>query len=231
MVVTLRKLLQDIKKEERQRYNAEIQALQAQINPHFLYNTLNVIRWLSMMNENEKINSMIISLVKLLEYTREDLSVFVPIEREIEHVRKYVQVMSIRYDGKFQFIEELDSELLQMYTIRFVLQPLVENAIFHGIDPSESKGVIMLKIHRIENRITFSVSDDGVGFDIEKNRHRFFSGYGITNVNDRLRRQFGSQSMIQVFSEVGKGTWVEFSIPCITEIPQEDDNDDTIAHC
>lgn len=213
MIIKIRELINDVKNKEQERFNAEIRALQAQINPHFLYNTLNVIRWLSMMKENEKIDELVVALVHLLEYTKEDMSDFVPIQREVEHTRRYIQVMSIRYADKFDYVEKIDPGVLSFSTIRFVLQPLIENAIFHGIDPANRKGTITLEIKIERNSILFSVSDNGIGLDLEKNRHRFFSGYGISNVNDRLRMQFGNESMLQVNSEVGKGLTVSFTIP------------------
>ena len=220
MIHKISTLMEDVRISEHDKYNAKVQALQAQINPHFLYNTLNVIRWLSMMGENDKINQLVISLVHMLEYTKEDLDTFIPVEREIEHVRHYVNVMSYRYEDKFIYEECIDEAAKSCYTIRFILQPLVENAIFHGIDPSEKKGTITLSVTAKNERVMFAVSDDGVGLDLEHNRHRFFSGYGISNVNERLRMHFGNESMLNIVSTVGKGTTVYFSIPLLTDIPE-----------
>ena len=205
--------------EERLKY----QLLQSQINPHFLYNILNVIRWKAMMHGEKSISNMIVSLIKLLEFSGKRVNTFVPIEKELEHVSSYLDLIKSQYQDDFDVIYEVDPEALPCYTVKFLLQPLAENAVFHGLEPMEGKGKIFIGIKKAENWIHFQVKDNGVGMSEEMQRNQSaFRGLGIYNVNERLKKHFGEASMLNIESQPGEGTKIFFKIPVITEAPLEE---------
>ena len=188
--------------EQKQKRLAEIQALQAQINPHFLYNTLNSITWLAIDQKDEKPAS----LANLLaSYYRTSLSKgqeFISVRTECEHVLYYLKIQQIRYMDMLTFSFDIPEEFSDYSVVKIILQPLVENAIYHGIKPKAAQGHITITA-KMKNKTTleFTVEDNGLGINeeklstINKNLHDgvFHSetGYGIYNVNARIRLTYG----------------------------------------
>ena len=223
MLSHIQQLLEDVRAEEQEKKALEIKMLQAQINPHFLYNILNVIRWKAMMHGEKSISNMIVSLIKLLEFSGKRVNTFVPIEKELEHASSYLDLIKSQYQDDFDVIYEVDPEALPCYTVKFLLQPLVENAVFHGLEPMEGKGKIFIGIKKAENWIHFQVKDNGVGMSEEMQRNQSaFRGLGTYNVNERLKKHFGEASMLNIESQPGEGTKIFFKIPVITEAPLEE---------
>ncbi len=216
MLVRIKKLISEVYEEQNKKRDMELKALQAQINPHFLYNTLNTIRWMAIIHKAENISDMIVVLIKLLEFSGKKSKLYVSIREEIEHVKNYVYLQKIRYGDKFTVEYDLDESLLDFKTIKFILQPIVENAIFHGIEPKNGTGVIRITLSKVTERLRFQVMDDGVGMDIKVDSERKFSGLGIENVNERLKMNFGPESALKIESEPGVGTRVEFHLPLMS---------------
>jgi len=217
MLAQIKKLISEVYEEQNKKRDMELKALQAQINPHFLYNTLNTIRWMAVIHKAENISDMIVVLIKLLEFSGKKSKQYVSIREEIEHVNNYVYLQKIRYGDKFTVEYDLDESLLEFKTIKFILQPIVENAIFHGIEPKNGTGVIKITLSKVSERLRFQVIDDGVGMDIKVDSERKFSGLGIENVNERLKINFGPDSALKIESNPGVGTKVEFFLPSISD--------------
>jgi sensor histidine kinase YesM len=215
MLDKINNLIAKVYQEEDKKREAELKALQAQINPHFLYNTLNTIRWMAVIQKADNISKMIVSLIKLLELSGKRVGKFISIEQELEHAQNYIYLQKIRYNDKFEVEYDIDENLLKYKIIKFVLQPIIENAIFHGIEPKDGSGTIKIIISKVEDMIRFQVVDNGVGMDekIDVDKNRSFSGLGIENVNERLIRNFGEDSKLIITSHIEKGTKVEFYLP------------------
>lgn len=218
-------LMQDIKVKERDKRRAELEALQAQINPHFLCNTLNTIKYLAQLQNVKNIGEITTSLVRLLRISIDNTESFITIEEELEHVKSYLTIQRYKYSDKFSTEFLVQEDVLRYKTIKMILQPLVENAIFHGIEPSEREGMITIKIYSEYDHIIFKVIDNGVGMSLEqiekllshslKSEKSRFSGIGVNNVNERIKLFFGEEYGIKVFSQPGMCTSVEIEIPAI----------------
>lgn len=223
----LQKEKETVSQIQTQKRQAEFKALQAQINPHFLYNTLNTITW-----QAEDINANEISILSnaLGKFFRISLSKgreIISIREEIEHIRSYLTIQKIRYTTRLEYILHIPEEIQDYYTIKLILQPLVENAICHGI--KEKDRVVTINIEGIvmENefgkQIQLTVSDNGVGIEkeklkelnecLKKGKIDSESGYGIYNVNERLRLYYGHTYGLRLESEVGKGTKAIIVLP------------------
>ena len=222
MLSHIRELIGDIRREEQEKNAIEIKMLQAQINPHFLYNILNVIRWKAVMHGEETISSMLLSLIRLLEFSGKKTGTFVTIEKELEHASSYINLIRYQYQDDFEIVYDVDPEALSCYTVKFILQPLLENALFHGIEPLDEKGQILLSIRRNEDGICFVIEDNGVGMpeDIQHNLSAF-RGLGLFNVCERLEKHYGEQSALQIESQKGAGTRISFQIPVICDPSME----------
>ena len=146
MVVHIQQLIKEVKEQEKGKRDTELKLLQTQINPHFLYNTLNVVRWKALLRGENGIADMVASLVSLLEFSGKRTGEFVTFEREIEHVDSYVSILQYQYGDKFVVKKDIEDNILFLYTPKLILQPLVENAIFHGIEPADYNGIINIII-------------------------------------------------------------------------------------
>ena len=216
MLSHIRNLIGDIRREEQEKNAIEIKMLQAQINPHFLYNILNVIRWKAAMHGEETISSMLLSLIRLLEFSGKKTDVFVTIEKELEHAASYISLIQYQYEDDFEVVYDVDPDALPCYTVKFILQPLLENAVFHGIEPLEDKGRIGLSIRRRKDGISFTIEDNGVGMP-EEVQHDVsaFRGLGLFNVSERLKKHYGEGSALHIESQEGVGTRISFTIPVV----------------
>ena len=213
-------MAQNIQEQEQKR-KIELKALQSQINPHFLYNTLDSIIWMAEGKKNEEVVLMTASLARLLRQSISIENELVTIGQEIEYVRSYLTIQKMRYKDKLEFEINVDPRITHAKIIRLVLQPIVENAIYHGLKYKESKG--MLKVHGYElgERIIIDITDDGVGMDEETLKHIYdkhkvnyhSNGVGVYNVQQRLVLYYGKEYGIIYHSEKGKGTTATVVIP------------------
>lgn len=208
-------------KEQENLREAELKTLQMQINPHFLYNTLETVIWLIRSNENEKAISVITSLSKFFRIGLSRGRNIITLREELEHVKEYVKIQNTRYRDKIDFSIHIDEDSMLDYPIpKLTLQPLVENAIYHGIQEKPEGGAISIEIvHETGDRIRISVIDDGIGMTPaqlerlqEGLKEMAVSGFGMYNTNQRLRNYFGRESALRIESQFGEGTNVSFSI-------------------
>lgn len=189
---------------------AELQLLQAQINPHFLYNTLDSIYCMAMIDKEDRIADMVSALSDTFKISLNNGKQVIHIQEEIKYIEKYMTIQNIRYEQRFDLILEIEEDIEELFMIKFILQPFIENSMYHGLEPKIGKGYIELKGEQIEGDIYFTISDNGVGMkDVEEIK----KGFGVTNVIDRIHLFYGEEYGIQVESEYGVGTKVEIRIP------------------
>ncbi|MBD0378715.1 sensor histidine kinase [Paenibacillus sp. WST5] len=215
-------MLQNVKEQELKR-KSELQVLQAQINPHFLYNTLDSIIWMSESGKSKEVTLMTASLAKLFRLSISKGEEFISIFNEIEHIKNYLTIQKMRYKSKLDFEINVDKGILSYKVIKIILQPLVENAIYHGIRNNEGIGTIQITGIRMESRILLQVIDNGIGMSQEEIQNMYRkdrtsgkrSGIGVQNVDTRIKLHFGDQYGLQFESELGKGTTVNVWLPVI----------------
>ncbi|QUI24806.1 histidine kinase [Vallitalea pronyensis] len=203
--------------------DAEYQALQAQINPHFMYNSLNTLRWLATLQEADNIVDVIDSLWTLLHNTSHIQDQFVNLKKEIEIIDAYCTIQQVRYRGKFDIEYNIEDEHYNIVVPKYILQPIVENAIFHGIGPKKALGLIEVKTYTMDHDLYIEVMDDGVGMDektisqiMQSNTtatNKRLNNIGVNNVNDRLKLLYGESYGLVINSELGLKTTVTIKIP------------------
>ena len=224
MVEQMNILMENIIHEQESKRKSELNALQAQINPHFLYNTLDSIVW---MIENENYDGAIIMVTALARLFRISLSKgknVIPLSDEIEHVRNYLTIQNIRYKNKFTYKIECEEETLNLASIKLVIQPLVENAIKHGMEFMDGDGEIIVKSYIENEELFIDVIDNGLGMPQEtaeqilrgeKKLKGKGSGIGLKNVNERIQIYFGKIYGLQIYSEPDEGTTIRIHIPIL----------------
>ncbi len=211
MIDKLSKLMSDIKKSERQKAEEKYKALQAQINPHFISNTLNIIKFMASMQGIDNIEKLSSSLIQLLQVSMGKVDKLITLEKEIGYVKSYVDIQFFRYLDKFSVEYDLDKETLSALLPPFSIQPLVENAIVHGIGQKAGRGTIWISSSRIDNNLVCIIKDDGVGIGNNKN----ISGIGIKNVDERIKMYFGESYGLSFESSFGIYTKVKLILPFI----------------
>lgn len=189
---------------------SELMLLQAQINPHFLYNTLDSIYCKAMLREEEDIACMVNNLSQTFKIALNNGKQHIRISEEMEYIEKYLEIQDIRYEGRFELITEIEQDIMDLHIIKFILQPFVENAMYHGLEPKIGKGFIEIKGERLENDLYFTISDNGIGMEKPTD---IYSGYGIGNVVERIRLFYGEEYGVEITSESGVGTRVKMHIP------------------
>ena len=224
-VAQIQELMHDILVEQEQKRKSELDALQSQINPHFLYNTLDSIVW---MIEGERYEDAVFMITQLASLFRISLSrgrTIISIEDEIRHAKNYMNIQKIRYKNMFQISFELGDEILNCCTVKLVVQPLLENAIYYGVECMDGDGEIFVRGYRREDDIYIEVRDNGLGMPKEtvegllKENHRVpkkGSGVGLLNVHNRIRLRFGSPYGLVIESVPDEGTTVRIHLPAIT---------------
>ncbi|WP_138755311.1 sensor histidine kinase [Paenibacillus sinopodophylli] len=227
MIVRIDHLIQDIYVIEKKKKEAELNALQSQINPHFMYNTLESIRMAAELNDDQIAADMIAILGKLLRYSISDLHEEVTLENELLHMRNYVEMLNYRYPNRFRLEIRVSEEWLNYPIIKLVLQPIVENAIYHGMDDNKPSMRIEISSEQTSQILWLRIKDDGLGMNEETlerlNRSlagleeaevkRKSSGIGLKNVNERIKLHYGSAYGLKVISERGTGTEVILQLP------------------
>lgn len=218
-------LKQKVVRTEVRKKEADMRALQAQINPHFLYNTLSSVQWIALMEKSNRIADMVGALSDFLRFSLNKGNELCKIEHEIEHVRNYVMIQNIRYPDKFEVDIIIAPQLKQKLMLKLLLQPLVENAMIHGIQKLEGKGNITISIEEKDGMIHFIVADNGIGMSEERMHYieealqtvisdqPFADVYGLRNVNERLLLQYGKESRLHIKSSLNLGTQIYFTIP------------------
>lgn len=207
--------------ESKERENlAKYQMLQSQINPHFLYNTLDTIRMMAVLRDQEEISEALISLSKLFRYCIRQGDRLVTIREELQQAKNYLLLQSLRYQDRLQVVYQVDDQAMDRMIPKVLLQPLLENVFAHGLQEKEGPCLITISIRQAEQGTLISVEDNGCGIEqdtLDKIRYHLRNGggesIGLTNVNERLKLYFGSAEGIQIDSKPGEGTTVSFIIP------------------
>ena len=225
MVVRIQQLMVTVRQEEINLRKTELKALQAQINPHFLYNTLDSIAWMCEQGQNADAVQMVHALARLFRISISKGHELIPIAKEIEHAESYLQIQKYRYKNRFSYDFQVDPSCLDYLCNKITLQPIIENAINHGLDLLVEEGHIQVEVKPDGDDIVFRVIDDGVGMSPEQvkaimnQKPKDHTGIGIKNVNDRLKIYFGKQYGLRIESVPDEGTCVEIRMP---KVRQED---------
>lgn len=226
MIEEIKKLIQAVKHEEKLKKEAEITALQLQINPHFIYNTLETINSLARKKREPEISRLIVLLGRLLRSSISSFEEKIPIKQEINYIVSYLEIQKVRMREPLNYSISIDPLLDEYLSVKWILQPIVENAIIHGIDPLKSSGNIEIVGENRGSTILFTIKDNGVGMDSfmlqqirhqlkfsSKNLAKYKNKIGLYNVQTRIHSHYGSSFGITIDSEVNMGTTVTISIP------------------
>ena len=206
MTDRIKQLVENSLKIEEQKRKSEIQALQAQIRPHFLYNTLESIIWMAGVGEQAKVIEMTSALAKLMRVSVGNANEQVTVQNEVEYVTNYLRIQKLRYQDKLNYRIEIDPDVRLARILRLTLQPLVENAIYHGIKPLRSQGLLIIRIKRDAQSLLVSVADNGVGFAPGSAKKLFQTeqtageSIGLANVNNRIKLFFGGEAGMEAQS-------------------------------
>ena len=222
--------------EQKNFQKAEMKALQAQITPHFLYNTFDTIVWLAEEEHTEEVVKITKAFSDFLRISLSRGHEWITISQELDHIKNYLTIQKIRYADILNYTIDADESLMEYKIIKLVLQPLVENAIYHGIKNKRGRGVLKVSIHYADESrqaITFTVEDNGAGFTEERlgqvrnelrtgaeDSEKLSSVYGLYNVNKKLKLYYGEQTEgIIIESTAGKGSKISFTIPIFIDVP------------
>ena len=225
MARQIRVLMNDIVTEHEAKRKQEFDTLQSQINPHFLYNTLDIIVW---MIENEQKAEAVKVVTALARFFRISLSKgksIITVRDELEHVRNYLMIQHMRFKNKFSYYIDASEDCMDLASLKLMLQPLVENAIYHGMEFMDGDGEITLKVWKEEEDLYFSVRDNGLGMTAEQVESLFSdsihvtskkgSGIGVKNVNERIKLYFGEEYGLMIHSEPDEGTEITIHLPAV----------------
>lgn len=224
------RLMQQIVKEQNERRKSELDALQSQINPHFLYNALDSITWMIEGERNDDAVYMISELAKLFRISLSRGQTVIRVQDELQHAKSYMNIQKIRYKNNFNVIFDVDPDVYCYCSVKLVLQPLLENAISYGVSGMDELGEIRVTAQKQEERIILSVADNGLGMSEEEAElvltdsdriHKRGSGVGLINVNNRIQMLFGKEYGLVVESEPDEGTTVSI---CMPAVPYTDEN-------
>ncbi len=217
-------LMQEIVWEQNEKRKRELEALQSQINPHFLYNTLDSITWMVEGDRNEEAAFMISQLAKLFRVSLSEGHTIIRVRDELQHARSYMNIQKTRYKNRFSVSFDVDESLYEYCTVKLSLQPLLENAINYGVRELEDCGEITVSGTLEADVLTLSVTDNGIGIPPDevgflltdtKRVHKKGSGVGLVNVNNRIQILFGKEYGLEITSELDEGTTVSIRIPAI----------------
>lgn len=223
MMVKIQELMEDIKKKEIEKHKLELDFLQAQMNPHFLYNTLFSIKCMIEMDEKEESILMISDFIDLLRMVLKKDGEYIILSKELECIQKYVAILKYCYEDKFDIYFDIPKECETVLVPKLILQPIIENAVFHGLEPENRNGMIVISAKKEDKRISIAVSDDGIGMDrqrlcevmrAEEGKNESLNHIGMWNVNSRIQLLYGEEYGLQIESELGYGTTVTIELPC-----------------
>lgn len=188
---------------------AELIALQAQINPHFLYNTLDSIYLMTQMGRSEQAGEMTLALSEIFKLSLNKGQEFTKVREEVRHIENYLYIQKMRYGDRLEVTMDIDESILDEKMLKLVLQPIIENAIYHGLEPKIGKGILNIKGFPEADCFVFYITDNGVGMEEEA----WKKGYGLSNVRQRIKLYYGEEYDLQVDSEPGRGTTMKVRLP------------------
>jgi two-component system sensor histidine kinase YesM len=229
MVDQISELIKTVHIQEKNKRKAEIEILQAQIKPHFLYNTLDTIQWMAQEHDAQDIVDLVGNLTNMLRIVLSKGNEIIPVSMEIKHVESYLMIQKIRYEDKLHYEIYVDDNIKTCSVVKLILQPLVENAIYHGIKEKRGNSLIQILGREEKGKLHFQVIDNGIGMTQEKLEqiNRMLNqdsmqdgenkvGYGIFNVNTKIRLNFGDEYGLKFHSVYGEGTVVDLWHPLLT---------------
>lgn len=233
MVVNLKRYIASIQEEEKIKRELEFEVLQSQINPHFVRNTLNIIRWMAEMMKVPGISQAITSFVRLLDYNYASPDIMVRVRDEIKNIEEYIYLQKLRYQNKFRSRIEIPEELMECRILKLSFQPVVENSILHGFEGKKGLGLLEITGGRDGDVLIFKIRDNGAGMDAETlkgvfkkgragKKRRGIGGIGLPNIRERIRLNFGEAYGMEVQSSPGSGTEVTLRMPVIMEEEKEE---------
>ena len=211
MIKRIRELMDEITKKEKYLRTSELNVLQNQINPHFLYNTLDTIIWAAEFQDSKKVISITKALARFFRLSLRGGSELTTVEDELDHVRQYLIIQKQRYEDKLDYEITADDGICDVQIPKLILQPIVENAIYHGIRPKEGRGFIKIHAARENDRLVFTITDDGVGYkpgSVEATDNNG-SGVGIKNVDQRIKLYYGNEYGVKISADKNQGTEVK----------------------
>lgn len=227
------------RKEEEEKQLLEYQVMEAQINPHFLYNTLGSLKWLAYEKEQDEIAKLADAIINLLRFTVKKANQYIPLKEELDYVKQYIYIQQTRYENTFRVEYQATGEAEQFILLGFILQPFLENSILHGLDNAREDGLIVISGEIKDRKLVLAVTDNGLGMTEEKlqclknkieenkaEKYKGFNGIGVTNIILRLRMVYGSEFQYQIESEPGMGTSVTLVIP-----ERKTDDEETSIDC
>ena len=219
-------LMHKIVLEQTERRKSELDALQSQINPHFLYNALDSITWMIEGERNDEAVFMISQLAKLFRISLSKGRTVIPVRDELQHAQSYMNIQKVRYKNSFTYVQDVDPDIYSYCTVKLILQPILENAINYGVSgmDEDEGGEIRVSGSLWDGKVILSVTDNGIGMSEEEVRflltdsdrvHKQGSGVGLVNVNNRIHLLFGREYGLTVESEPDEGTKVSICIPAV----------------
>ncbi len=225
MLSKMEELIDELVKERMLKKEAEIEALQYQITPHFMYNTLASIKYAAMIGQGDKVPELLQAFTELLRISASDRGSFISVEQEVHMVENYVRLQRFRYDNSFDVSFSVEQQAENFYVPRLLVQPLVENAILHGLDHKQINNCITVVIRQKEKNLEIRVTDNGSGMSEEEitdllngKKRAKFSGIGINNIKERLKLYYGDKGELRYESSPGEGTVAIIILP-VTDNP------------
>lgn len=211
----VQELLYTVHQEQEQKRETQFQLLQAQINPHFLFNTLNTLHYLAILNEDKPVSEGITALARLLRNTIVDSKEVVTVEEEIENLKNYIIIQKLRYGDVFETVYNIDENVRDCAILKFLLQPIAENSILHAFEEDKEHQILTIRAKAEGKYLKIEIGDNGKGFalDIQENRNKKLSGIGIGNIQERIRLMYGEDYSMDIQSVVGTGTIVTLLLP------------------
>lgn len=229
MVARIRQLMVQVRTEQEQLRRSEIKALNAQMNPHFLYNTLDSVIWLAESGDQQGVVRMVLALSEYFRLSLSGAKDFITVEDELQQVEKYLMIQKMRFGDAFTYRIDCGDEVRRARTPKIVLQPIVENAIVHGVGTMEEGGIIVITARRSGTRLELAVRDNGCGIKPDVLEHVLEadagsrSGIGLKNVHQRIRLMCGRKYGLKVESELDEGTTVRVQLPFRLEPPRKEE--------
>ena len=215
MITHIFELIQKNREDAEIQRQLELEALQMQINPHFLYNTLDAVTWMARLKKEPEIEKLAVNLAKFFRLSLHKGDKFITVGEELELTAHYLEIDKIRFPDRVTVKFETDESLVNYMTLKLILQPMVENAVKYAFE--DQKGCLTIRTRLSDGDIVFEVEDNGVGFDVESGmvshkKRSELGGFGLKNVNERIKLEYGEKYGLEVFSQKGKGTKVTIRI-------------------
>ena len=232
MLGRIKVLMSDLVDEHNAKRKSEFDTLQSQINPHFLYNTLDIIVWMIENENSDKAVNIVTALAKFFRISLSKGKNIITVKDEVEHVRNYLMIQNMRFKNRFEYSIDVDEEVLSYSSLKLMLQPLVENAIYHGMEFMDGDGEIDVKVFKEDDSLYFTITDNGLGMSedmVETLLSKDFvpskkgSGIGVKNVNERIKLYFGSEYGLKVESEPDEGTKITIHLPAVVYGENDED--------